>query len=284
MRTQMLGQLTLDEPALAGELDRSRGFDYAEQYPEFQCGRRPWQTCMLWSVGGEVGDGVIARYDTSKPCRPTMYGEQLPYLRRVVEENFAVEHLLFCRMVAMSDNVLVPHRDFVEFTERPAEARATHRLHVPLATSEDCLFLEDNVIYRMLPGEVWSLDVSRMHSAAVLSETRRVHLILDFADVPGTRLLTFAFDPAVGIPQCNRVTRPPLSGRERAAILALSGAIDLENLSDVLGMLIKKQYRRDCGEDFVWGTMAQIGRSSGDERVQARIKELYQHCMLERDE
>ena len=284
MRTQMLGQLTLDEPALADELDRSRTFDYAEQYPEFQCGRRPWQTCMLWSVGGEVGDGVIARYDTSLPCQPTVFGEQLPYLARIVRENFAVEHLLFCRMVAMSDNVLVPHRDFVEFTERPADARATHRLHVPLATSEDCLFMEDNVIYRMLPGEVWSLDVSRMHSAAVLSDVRRVHLILDFADVPDEQLLTFDFDPAVGIPACNQVTRPPLSDRERAAMLSLSDAIDQENLSEVLGMLIKKQYRKDGGENFVWGTMNRIGRASGDEGLHAQIRELYQHCMLERAE
>src|SRR5438876_218362 len=85
----------------------------------------------------------------------------------------------------MSENVLVPHRDFVEFTERPAEVLATHRLHVPLATAEDCLFMEDNVIYRMLPGEVWSLDVSRMHSAAVLCDTRRAPEIHAPADVEG---------------------------------------------------------------------------------------------------
>jgi hypothetical protein len=280
----MLGRLTIDESKLAVELDRSRGFEYAEQYPEFQSGSRPWQTCMLWSVGGEVGDGVIARYDTTKAVRPTVFGEQLPYLRAIVERHFAVEHLLFGRLVVMTDNVLVPHRDFVEFTERPSEGRATHRLHVPLATAEDCLFLEDNVIYRMFFGEVWALDVTRMHSAAVLWGTRRVHLILDFADVPDEQFLKFEFDRTVGIPSANRVSRPPLSERERDAILALSGAIDCENVKEILGLVIRKHYRKDGGADYVWGTMDQVGRESCDPAVQAKIKDLFQHCMLERDE
>lgn len=284
MRTQMLGRLSLDEARLQPEIDRSRSFDYAEQYPEFQSGSRPWRTCMLWSVGGEVGDGVIARYDTSRPCRPTVFGDQLPYLRELVEQQFAVEHLLFCRMVVMADNVLVPHRDFVEFTERAAEARATHRLHVPLATGEDCLFMEDNVIYRMLRGEVWSLDVTRPHSAAVLRDTRRVHLILDFAAVPDSQLLKFDYDPAAGIPEPNRVDRPALSDGERESLLALAGAIDCENIKEVLGLVIRKHYRRNGGDNYVWATMEEIGRRSGDPAVQATVHELYQHCMLERDE
>lgn len=284
MRTQILGRLGLDEVRLSEELIRSRDFEFAEQYAEFQCGRRPWQTCMLWSGGGEVGDGVIAHYDTGQPSRPTIFAERVPYIRRLVEEHFATEHLLFCRMVVMSANVLVPHRDFLEFGERPAEASPTHRLHVPLATGEDCLFLEDNVVYRMLPGEVWSLDVTRIHSAAVLCDTRRVHLILDFADVPEERLLRFTPNREVGIPDRNLVARPPLSEREQDAILGLAGVIDLENLSEVLGMVIKKQYRRDGGDNYVWAVMDQIGRSSGNRGVQARIRELHRHCTLERDE
>ena len=284
MRTQMLGRLRLDEVRLSEELIRSRDFEFAEQYAEFQCGRRPWQTCMLWSGGGEVGDGVIAHYDTSQPCRPTIFAERVPYIRHLVEEHFATEHLLFCRMVVMSANVLVPHRDFLEFGERPSEASPTHRLHVPLATGEDCLFLEDNVVYRMLPGEVWSLDVTRLHSAAVLSGTRRVHLILDFADVPDHDLLRFARARSAGIPEHSLVERPPLSDGQRDALLGLSGVIDCENLKEVFGLVIRKHYRRDGGQDFVWTTMRAIARASGDAEVGARIEELFRHCALEREE
>jgi hypothetical protein len=144
--------------------------------------------------------------------------------------------------------------------------------------------MEDNVIYRMLPGEVWALDVTRMHSAAVLWGTRRVHLILDFADVADADLLKFAFDPATGIPAANRVSRPTLSERERDAILALSGAVDCENIKDILGLVIRKHYRKDGGDDYVWSTMRRIGTESGDPAVQAKIKDLFQHCALERDE
>jgi hypothetical protein len=284
VRTQLLGKLVIDQSAVSRELDASLDFDYAEQYPEFQSGSRPWRTCMLWSVGGEIGDGVIARYDTSRACQPTVYGEKLPYLRALVAEHFALRHLLFARMVVMTDNVLVPHRDFVEFTERDADARATHRLHVPLATAEDCLLMEDNVVYRMRQGEVWSLDVTCPHSAAVLQDTRRVHLILDFADVPDDQVLTFAFDPSTGIPASNTVERPPLTERERQAFLALADVIDSENIKEILGLVIRKHYRKDGGEDFVWKTMRAIGRASGDQAVQARIEELFHHCMLEREE
>jgi hypothetical protein len=239
---------------------------------------------MLWSCGGEVGDGVLAHYDMSRPVQPTVYGEQLPYLRLIVEQSFAQQHLLFARLVVMTDNVLVPHRDFLEFIDRPAPDRAAHRLHVPLATNEHCLFMEDNIIYRMPFGEVWSLDVTRMHSAAVLSNIKRAHLLLDFADVEAAKLLRFQPDTTVGVPERYRVERPPLSAQEHEAMLALAGVIDLENLTQVFGIVIRKNYRRDGGENYAWKTMIEIGKLSGRAEVRSRISELYQHCMLERDE
>jgi hypothetical protein len=284
VRTQMLGQVQIDQERLREELELSRGFSYAEQYPEFQNGR-PWQTCMLWSTGGDVGDGVIAHYDTSLPATPTVFGEQLPYLRQVVEETFKVEHLLFARMVVMSDNVLVPHRDFLEFTENPATARAKHRLHIPLSTSEDCLFMEDDTVYRMPFGGVWSLDVSRMHSAAVLSDFRRVHLILDFADVPdGSMLRQPQPQPVQGIPADCVIDRPPLSDRERDAVRNLCGLVESVNLRDVFGLVIRKHYLKDGGANFAWDAIEEIARLSGDPDVAGRIDKLYKHTMLDRDE
>ncbi|CAM3726640.1 aspartyl/asparaginyl beta-hydroxylase domain-containing protein [Kibdelosporangium persicum] len=284
MRTHMLGHLDMDELKISEELASGAQFHYAEQYPEFQSGR-PWKTCMLWSCGGQVGDGVIAHYDTSKPAQPTEFGERLPYLRHIVEDSFDVDHLLFARLVLMSDNVLVPHRDFIEFSERSTEDRCGHRLHVPLATSPDCLFMEDNTIYRMPFGDVWSLDVTRMHSAAVLSDMRRFHLIMDFADVPdGTTLLKFDVNPRPGVPEDRKVDRPRLSARERDAIRGLAGVVDLENLTEVFGIVIRKQYRKDGGENYAWDAIREIARDSGDPAVRARVEELYRHCALARAE
>ncbi|TYC10338.1 aspartyl beta-hydroxylase [Actinomadura syzygii] len=283
MRTQMLGRISIDRSRVQDELELGRDFHYAEQYPEFQSGQ-PWKTCMIWSCGGEVGDGVIAHYDTSLPAQPTVYGKQLPYLRRLIEESVVVEHLRFARLVVMTDAVLLPHRDFLEFTDKPTAARAAHRLHVPLTTDETCLFMEDGTVYRMFPGELWSLDVSRMHSAAVLSDIRRVHLIMDFADLPDHALLRIERNPVQGIPEPNLVHRPKLTDEQRTAIRALAGVVDLENLNEVFGIVIRKSYRADGGERFAWDAMSEIARDAEDPAVGARIEELYKVCALERNE
>jgi len=283
MRTQMLGKIDIDEARVRDELEFSLDFQFAEQYPEFQSGQ-PWKTCMLWSSGGVVGDGIIAHYDTALPVQPTTYGKQLPYLRELVEQSVVIEHLLFARMVIMTDAVLLPHRDYVEFTEGPDESRPGHRLHIPLSTNENCLFMDNNTIYRMFFGEFWSLDVSQMHSAAVLSDARRVHLIMDFADVPPHSVLKIGQEFTNGIPDANVVHRPQLSEKERAAIRALSDVVDHENLNEVFGIVIRKNYRRDGGERFAWDAMRGIARDSGDPSLGERIDELFRLCMLERDE
>lgn len=283
MRTQMLAQIDIDEARVRDELEFSRDFHFSEQYPEFQSGQ-PWKTCMLWSSGGVIGDGIIAHYDTTLPVQPTTYGKQLPYIRELIEESVVIDHLLFARLVIMTDAVLLPHRDYVEFTSGPEEHRPGHRLHIPLSTNENCLFMENNTIYRMFFGEFWSLDVSQMHSAAVLSDTRRSHLIMDFADVPPHAVLKGSQQPAYGIPEANVVHRPPLSERERSAILALSEVVDWENLNEVFGIVIRKSYRRDGGASFVWDAMRSITRNSGDVALAEKVDELYRLCMLERDE
>jgi hypothetical protein len=53
MRTQILGQLEIDEPGLRGDLACSAGLPYSEHYTEFVCGRA-WKSCMLWEPGGQV--------------------------------------------------------------------------------------------------------------------------------------------------------------------------------------------------------------------------------------
>ncbi|MEU4569787.1 aspartyl/asparaginyl beta-hydroxylase domain-containing protein [Micromonospora sp. NPDC023956] len=284
MQTQLIGRVDIDQERLRTDLAATRDFRFSEPYIEFSIGR-PWSSCMLWTHGGEVGDGVIAHYDPSRPSRPTPYGERLPYVTELIERTFDTEHLLFARLAVMSETVLMPHRDYVEFTEVPEEQRATHRLHVPLATNEDCLFLEDGTVYRMKSGEVWCLDVTRMHSAGVLSDFRRMHVILDFAGVPDPyRLLRADVTTRPGIPAGNTIARPALTDQEYAAVLRLAEVVDLDNLPELFGILIKKNFRRDGGPDFVWRAAREIARRSGRPEIVDRMAELHKHHMLERDE
>jgi L-proline cis-4-hydroxylase len=282
MRTRLLGKLDLDPERLLSDLERSLDFRYSEPYMEFNFGR-PWKSVMLWAPGGEVGDDIIAHYDTGKPSCATAHGERLPYIREIIEENFVARNVTFGRLAVATDMVMVPHRDYVELSDS-ARQRAAHRLHVSLATSEDCLFADEEVVYAMSAGEVWSLDVSRLHGVGVLSTTRRVHLILDLADVEQCEVLKFPAVQADGIPESSIRQRPALTDREREAILALSSVVDLDNLSEVFALVIKKDYRKDGGPNFVWRTMKEIARRSNNDAVVSKIADWYTHCVMERQE
>jgi hypothetical protein len=283
MRTQLLTKLDLDQDRLREDLERSTGLRYSEPYTEFLCGR-PWKSAMLWAPGGEVGDDIIAHYDATKPATITPYGDQLPYIREIVEKNFAVEHVTFARLAVITDSVMVPHRDYVELSDPLAQRRAAHRLHVCLATSDECLFTEDDLVYQMRSGDVWFLDVTRQHGAGVLNETRRVHLILDFADVDREQLLNFDVTSPVGIPESSIRPRPPLSTRERDGLLALASVVDRDNLKEIFGVVIRKHFGKDGGPDFVWHTIREIAQLSGDDEIVARVADLHKHCVLERVE
>jgi hypothetical protein len=284
MSSQLLGCIAVDEPKIAEEIERSSAFTYEDVYGDFLCGY-PWKSCMLWAPDGEVGDGVISHYDMARPGLPTAYGAQLDHLRGLVEDHFAVEHLLFARLAVMTDSVLIPHRDYVEFDGAPAEQRVGHRLHIPLVTSDDCYHSEENTVFQMRPGEVWKLDVTRCHSAAVLSGIERVHLIMDFrASGELARLFAPEARPEVAVPPANLRRRPALTDAERADLLALSALIDVTNLRDVLAILTKAHYRKDGGPDFVWTTFREIGRRSGDPAVGAEVEAWHEYYMLTRDQ
>lgn len=283
MHTQLLAKLDLDQERLREDLERSTELHYSEPYTEFLCGR-PWKSAMLWAPGGETGDDIIAHYDVTKPSGVTPHGARLPYIREIIEKYFTVEHVTFARLAVITDSVMVPHRDYVELSDPLAQRRAAHRLHVCLATSEDCLFTEDDLIYRMRFGEVWFLDVTRLHGAGVLSDTRRVHLILDFADVDREKLLNFDVTAPVGIPESSIHPRPPLSDREREGLRSLASIVDRDNLKEIFGVVIRKHYGKDGGPNFVWDTIGEIARLSQDDEIVARVADLHRHCVLERVE
>lgn len=282
MRTQLLGRLDLDQERLSKDLERSLDLHYSEPYMEFNFGR-PWKSVMLWAPGGGVGDDIIAHYDITKPSGVTAHGEYLPYISEIIQDNFVTENVTFARLAVVSDMVMVPHRDYVELSG-DAHQRAAHRLHVCLATSEDCVFTDEDVVYQMKAGEVWFLDASRLHGAGVISPARRVHLILDLADVDTGQLLAFDATPSGGIPEASIRQRPPLSDQEREAVLSLASIVDLDNLSEIFALVVKKDYRAYGGPDFVWSTMREVARLSGNPEIVAKIASWHKHCVLERVE
>ncbi|WP_405362657.1 aspartyl/asparaginyl beta-hydroxylase domain-containing protein [Kitasatospora sp. NBC_00085] len=283
MRTQLIGKIELDRTKLSDDLEASFGINFGEPYDEFVCGR-PWKSAMLMTPGGGEGT-VLSQFDPSEPAAFTADGVRLPYVQELIRKHFATEHITFARLVALSNSVLVPHRDYVELSDDVSKARIAHRVHIVLSTAEDAMFNESDSVYRMKEGEVWFIDVTKPHSAGVVGDTRRVHLLIDVANVDDVeRLFKFEHELTGGIPEANLCERPELTAEEREGIHALSGVIDEENIMEVLGLVIRKHYRKDGGPKFVWSTMTEIARLSGDERIVKKVADLYHHTNLERIE
>ncbi|MGW2317460.1 aspartyl/asparaginyl beta-hydroxylase domain-containing protein [Streptomyces sp. NPDC001680] len=283
MRTQLIGKIEFDRERLLEDLERSLEINYAEPYDEFVCGR-PWKSAMLMAPGGGKG-GVLADYDASQPAEFTADGKRLPYVQELIRKYFAIEHVTFARLIALSNSVLIPHCDYVELSDEVEKQRIAHRVHVVLSTGEDAMFNETDSVYRMKEGEVWFIDVTRPHSAGVVGDTRRVHLLIDVADVAAVEdLFKFEAQLSGGIPEANLCDRPALSDTEREGVLALSSIIDEENFMQIMGLVVKKHYRKDGGPNFVWSTMREIAERSGNRAIVKTVLDLYQHTNITRIE
>lgn len=286
MHSHRVSTVEIDEERLTKELEQAKEFDFAEPYDEFLCSRpaRRQGQIMLWAPGGDNGDGIIKHYDDGRASGVTEYGRQLPYLVQIMEESLSVRHLRFARLAALTSNVLVPHRDYVEFdTAAATDKRPAHRLHIPLITFPDCYFSDDNVVFQMAAGEVWFLDVTKVHSAANLSDELRLHLIVDFVDTEDhDELLTLGTEAERVIPDSRVVHRPPLPDAARQALYGLADVVDPGNLREVFGLVAKAGFQYDGGENFFWRTIAGIRDRVADPAMAARLAELDDYFLCAR--
>ncbi|MEV1143563.1 aspartyl/asparaginyl beta-hydroxylase domain-containing protein [Micromonospora sp. NPDC049799] len=283
MRTHYVADTWLDDSRLAKDLAQTDSIPWSEAYSDYVFGGA-WKSCMLWARGGSAGDGVVTNYDHDRPAAFTEFADQLPYLRELIESVADLDRLNFVRLAKVQNSVIIPHRDLLELSELADETRNAHRMHIPLATNEDCFFNEGDTVYRMRKGEVWFLDASEIHSVAVLSSEERVHLMFDFVDVPSTKSLITVegAGPEAGIPADRTVKRPPLTDADRAGLMRLADVLTVETVNEIFSIVIKKHFRYDGGENFVWGTMIDIARAAADPAALPHVEELRRHYTLER--
>jgi hypothetical protein len=118
----------------------------------------------------------------------------------------------------------------------------------------------------------------------VLSTEERVHLMLDFVNGTSVKpLITIEGRSAdAGIPEDRTVERPPLTDAARASLLRLADVMTMETLNDIFSIVIKKHYRYDGGEDFVWNTMIDIARASADKATLRHVEDLHRYFTVER--
>ncbi|MEU8756917.1 aspartyl/asparaginyl beta-hydroxylase domain-containing protein [Streptomyces chartreusis] len=286
MRTQYVSTIPLDGPRLAKDLEQSSTFRYSEAYSNYLIGG-PWKSAVLWSAGGDSGDGLLTNYAYDQEFAFTEYGKQLPYLQELITTVADLSRLNFVRLAVFSKSVIVPHRDFLELGEIPDDARSAHRLHIPLVTNHECFFSEDNTVYRMRTGEVWYFDAAQVHSVASFSSEPRIHLIFDFVERPGAGPLVTLDDrreEGGGIPADRTVRRAPLPNADRTNLLRLADVLTMDNFGEIFSIVVKTHFRYDGGEQFAWDTMTAIARGSKDPAVLEHTLELRQYFTLERSE
>ncbi len=283
MRTQYLATIPLDDGRLAKDLELSESFRYSEAYSDYLIGG-PWKNCVLFAPGGESGDGLVTSYSYDQPATFTEYGNQLPYLNELIASTADLARLNFVRLVVISNTVVIPHRDLLELNELSEDVRNAHRLHIPLATNENCFFGEANTVYRMRAGEVWFLDASKIHTVASFSNESRIHLIFDFVNTPrpGPLVTVEKESDGVGVPANRVVARPSLTDGANAALLRLADVLTMDNFYEIFSIVIKTHFRRDGGEHFAWDTMVALARASTDPAVLSYAEELRQYFTLER--
>jgi hypothetical protein len=138
----------------------------------------------------------------------------------------------------------------------------------------------------MRAGEIWFFDASQIHSVASLANAPRIHLIFDFVERSGAGPLVTVEDEGEGegegIPANRSVQRPPLSDSERADLLGLAEVLTMDTFGEVFSILIKKHFRYDGGDNFVWDTMTAIASGCKDPAVLPHTLEMHRYYTLER--
>jgi hypothetical protein len=151
-----------------------------------------------------------------------------------------------------------------------------------LATNDKCFFSDANTVYQMQAGDVWFLDAAQIHSVASFSKEPRIHLIFDFIDTGDTAPLLKLDDAGVDMPADRVVARPPLPDPDRAALRRLADVLTMDTYYEVFAIVIKKYFRFDAGEAFVWDTMTELARACPDPAVLPHTLDRRRYYTLER--
>jgi|GEM_PF-5828822 len=190
------------------------------------------------------------------------------YVSELLETGFDGMDLHAARLVRLGPGcVVVPRREPTELGDGLA------RVEVPLETAPACLASEGSTVYRMRPGEVWSLDASQPHGFANLSHGERTHLVLDLAG-------GFEESATESIPEDALVERRPLRPGEWEAFAELAEIVDAHNVRDVLAMLVKRFFVAEMEVEEIFRWLAVIASDSDDEDVLAQTRWLEQRSLV----
>ncbi|CAB3752480.1 aspartyl/asparaginyl beta-hydroxylase domain-containing protein [Paraburkholderia humisilvae] len=270
--TRLIGRIKFDDALLSNDLEvLSKLPRLREQYDEFGSGT--WINHSLWNRSGEWTDTQYFDYDY--PAIRTQVGAATPYLSKIIEDCFDVEHLRMARVRNLVNGLVIPHTDFLELSE---EKDRYVRILIPLETCIDSYHTEEHFgVFRMRKGDVWILESTLPHGALNLTSDNRRILSLDFqyADVANPHYSMIFKDHSIR----DEAIEPALVARTRLepedlqdylALLSTSFN-DKDDAEHILVKLSKVHLRFESPVSDIYKNLTTVARMT-------RRQELVEHC------
>lgn len=263
MNSKIIGTVDLDDALLDSEIKKILEFgDVKEEYSEYRFG--VWKNYVLWNGSGDVKDTLFK--GPQGGAVKTEFGQQLDYINSIIETNFRTERIKMVRAILLSDAIVIPHRDYVEFK---SDSESLVRVHIPLKTSLDCLHSEERDVFHMRKGELWFLDVSCTHSACNLSDSPRISLVLDF-QLDGEPLESLLKGEQLqDKPKTDAlmIDREPLDESFLQTIASMKHVINHMNFRDIVLFLSRVHFYRDVDQRMLFDWLIDICREQKDQSL-----------------
>lgn len=162
---------TFDAARLQAELDGIVPTDFVPHF-NTRYYQGDWSAVPLRSVGGRAGN-IYPDPTAKNAYAPTPLLAQCPYVREVLEFFECPQQAVrFLRLKASS--VIKEHTD-LDLGFEDGEVR----LHIPVRTNPDVIFMLGGQRIVMHEGECWYANFNLPHSVENRGSTDRIHLVID---------------------------------------------------------------------------------------------------------
>jgi hypothetical protein len=166
--------MSFDIERLRAELKRMEDKDWVRHYDTTQ--PSGWTTLVLRSIHGSLSGPDSIRHGSWEDYRNTALLDDCPYMREVVE-SFKCQ-IGRVRLSKMAPHTKInAHRDIED--EVASVAFNQVRLHIPITTSNEVVFLVGNEQFQLAAGRLYYVDFAKTHSVSNDGDAMRVHLFLE---------------------------------------------------------------------------------------------------------
>lgn len=130
-----------------------------------------WNSLALYAPNGDATNSFTDNFEGN--LEATKAVEKCLYFKELI--NQFQSKLLSVRLLRLMPGAEIkPHTDYKLGYEND-----NFRIHIPITTNDQILFVLNNEELKMLPGECWYTNVNFTHYVSNQGKTDRIHLVID---------------------------------------------------------------------------------------------------------